>query len=212
MAKELKVHGLMNVQFAVQNETVYVLEVNPRASRGRRRLSESDRRPVAQTRGENHGGENACGTGLHQGDRAGALLREGSGLPIYPLSRHRYRARAGDEVDGRSDGYRCGPWPRVCKGADGHTTARCRKRGTFSSASPIVKNRAWRNWRGALSSRASPFMPPAEPRRPQRCRDSGDQTFQAERRPAQCARYDQERRAGDDHQHAEPARRRGRTR
>jgi carbamoyl-phosphate synthase large subunit len=33
MAKELKVRGLMNVQFAVQNETVYVLEVNPRASR-----------------------------------------------------------------------------------------------------------------------------------------------------------------------------------
>jgi carbamoyl-phosphate synthase large subunit len=33
MAKELKVCGLMNVQFAVQNETVFVLEVNPRASR-----------------------------------------------------------------------------------------------------------------------------------------------------------------------------------
>jgi carbamoyl-phosphate synthase large subunit len=33
MAKELEVKGLMNVQFAVQNETVYVLEVNPRASR-----------------------------------------------------------------------------------------------------------------------------------------------------------------------------------
>jgi carbamoyl-phosphate synthase large subunit len=33
MARELKVIGLMNVQFAVQNEQVYVLEVNPRASR-----------------------------------------------------------------------------------------------------------------------------------------------------------------------------------
>ena len=33
MAKELKVKGLMNVQFAVKDETVYVLEVNPRASR-----------------------------------------------------------------------------------------------------------------------------------------------------------------------------------
>ncbi len=33
MAKELKVKGLMNVQFAVQNGTVYILEVNPRASR-----------------------------------------------------------------------------------------------------------------------------------------------------------------------------------
>ena len=33
MAKELKVIGLLNIQFAVQNGDVYVLEVNPRASR-----------------------------------------------------------------------------------------------------------------------------------------------------------------------------------
>jgi carbamoyl-phosphate synthase large subunit len=33
MARALNVVGLMNVQFALQGETVYVLEVNPRASR-----------------------------------------------------------------------------------------------------------------------------------------------------------------------------------
>jgi len=33
MARELKVRGLMNVQFAVKNNEVFVLEVNPRASR-----------------------------------------------------------------------------------------------------------------------------------------------------------------------------------
>ncbi len=33
MAKELSVKGLMNVQYAVKNNIVYVLEVNPRASR-----------------------------------------------------------------------------------------------------------------------------------------------------------------------------------
>jgi carbamoyl-phosphate synthase large subunit len=33
MARELRVSGLMNVQYAVKGETVYVLEVNPRASR-----------------------------------------------------------------------------------------------------------------------------------------------------------------------------------
>ncbi len=33
MARELNVRGLMNVQFAVKGTTVYVLEVNPRASR-----------------------------------------------------------------------------------------------------------------------------------------------------------------------------------
>jgi carbamoyl-phosphate synthase large subunit len=33
MARELNVVGLMNTQFAIQNEEIYVLEVNPRASR-----------------------------------------------------------------------------------------------------------------------------------------------------------------------------------
>lgn len=33
IARELKVKGLMNIQFVVQNEIAYVLEVNPRASR-----------------------------------------------------------------------------------------------------------------------------------------------------------------------------------
>src|SRR5437016_9863089 len=33
MARELYVRGLMNVQFAVKGEDVYVLEVDPRASR-----------------------------------------------------------------------------------------------------------------------------------------------------------------------------------
>ncbi|HAR64807.1 MAG TPA: carbamoyl phosphate synthase large subunit [Lentisphaeria bacterium] len=33
LARELKVVGLMNVQYAIQNDDVYILEVNPRASR-----------------------------------------------------------------------------------------------------------------------------------------------------------------------------------
>ena len=33
LAKKLEVHGLMNIQFAVKNEELFVIEVNPRASR-----------------------------------------------------------------------------------------------------------------------------------------------------------------------------------
>ncbi len=33
LAGELQVIGLMNIQYAVKNEVLYVLEVNPRASR-----------------------------------------------------------------------------------------------------------------------------------------------------------------------------------
>ena len=43
LAKALNVVGLMNVQYAVQGETVYILEVNPRASRTHDRLSTGHR-------------------------------------------------------------------------------------------------------------------------------------------------------------------------
>jgi carbamoyl-phosphate synthase large subunit len=33
LARALKVHGLMNVQYAIQDDDIYVIEVNPRASR-----------------------------------------------------------------------------------------------------------------------------------------------------------------------------------
>jgi carbamoyl-phosphate synthase large subunit len=48
LARALKVIGLMNVQYAVQNGTVYVLEVNPRASRTVPYVSKSTGVPLAK--------------------------------------------------------------------------------------------------------------------------------------------------------------------
>ena len=48
MAKALNVVGLMNTQFAVQGDTVYVLEVNPRASRTVPYVSKATGRPLAK--------------------------------------------------------------------------------------------------------------------------------------------------------------------
>ncbi len=48
MAKELNVKGLMNVQFAVKDDIVYVLEVNPRASRTVPFVSKSIGVPLAK--------------------------------------------------------------------------------------------------------------------------------------------------------------------
>ena len=48
MAKALNVIGLMNVQFAVQNEEIFVLEVNPRASRTVPFVSKAIGRPLAK--------------------------------------------------------------------------------------------------------------------------------------------------------------------
>jgi carbamoyl-phosphate synthase large subunit len=48
MAKALDVRGLMNVQFAVKDEVVYVLEVNPRASRTVPFVSKAIGQPLAK--------------------------------------------------------------------------------------------------------------------------------------------------------------------
>ena len=48
MARELRVCGLMNVQYAVKDEVVYVLEVNPRASRTVPFVSKAIGRPLAK--------------------------------------------------------------------------------------------------------------------------------------------------------------------
>jgi carbamoyl-phosphate synthase large subunit len=48
LAKELGVRGLMNIQFAVQKDTVYVLEVNPRASRTVPFVSKAIGKPLAK--------------------------------------------------------------------------------------------------------------------------------------------------------------------
>jgi carbamoyl-phosphate synthase large subunit len=48
MARALKVVGLMNVQFAVQDGRIYVLEVNPRASRTVPYVSKATSRPLAK--------------------------------------------------------------------------------------------------------------------------------------------------------------------
>ncbi|MFN9387941.1 MAG: carbamoyl-phosphate synthase large subunit, partial [Betaproteobacteria bacterium] len=48
LARGLNVVGLMNVQFAIQGETVFVLEVNPRASRTVPYVSKATGRPLAK--------------------------------------------------------------------------------------------------------------------------------------------------------------------
>ncbi|WDP90627.1 MAG: carbamoyl-phosphate synthase large subunit [Desulfobacter sp.] len=48
IAKELKVKGLMNIQFGIMNDTVYIIEVNPRASRTIPFVSKSIGVPLAK--------------------------------------------------------------------------------------------------------------------------------------------------------------------
>jgi carbamoyl-phosphate synthase large subunit len=64
MAKELNVVGLMNVQFAIQGETVYVLEVNPRASRTVPYVSKATGVPLAKVAARCMAGQSLASQGV----------------------------------------------------------------------------------------------------------------------------------------------------
>ena len=64
MARELNVRGLMNVQFAVKGEDVYVLEVNPRASRTVPFVSKAIGVPLAKLAAKVMTGKTLCELGF----------------------------------------------------------------------------------------------------------------------------------------------------
>ena len=66
MALELGVRGLMNVQYAVVNEEVYVIEVNPRASRTVPFVAKAIGRPVAQLAARVMAGKTLADVGFTQ--------------------------------------------------------------------------------------------------------------------------------------------------
>jgi carbamoyl-phosphate synthase large subunit len=65
IALELGVVGLMNVQFAVQDDRVYVLEVNPRASRTVPFVSKATGRPLAKIAAKVMAGKTLDELGIH---------------------------------------------------------------------------------------------------------------------------------------------------
>ena len=65
MALALKVRGLMNVQFAVKGRDIYVLEVNPRASRTVPFVSKATTRPLAKIGARVMAGISLSDQGIH---------------------------------------------------------------------------------------------------------------------------------------------------
>jgi len=99
----LNVRGLMNVQFAVKGEDVYVLEVNPRASRTVPFVSKAIVY-AGETGGEDYGGKTLRELGFTKEIVPKHFSRERSRLPVSALSRRRHFVGPGNEVDRRSDG------------------------------------------------------------------------------------------------------------
>jgi carbamoyl-phosphate synthase large subunit len=65
LALELGVRGLMNVQFAIKDEKVYVIEVNPRASRTVPFVSKATGRPLAKIAAQIIAGKSLDELGIH---------------------------------------------------------------------------------------------------------------------------------------------------
>ncbi len=84
IARALKVVGLMNAQFAIKDDVVYVLEVNPRASRTVPYLSKATGVPLAKIAARLMAGETLPSLGLTGDlDVAGVFVK----TPVFPFVR-----------------------------------------------------------------------------------------------------------------------------
>jgi len=66
LAHGLKVRGLMNVQFAIQDGEVFILEVNPRASRTVPFVAKTTGLPIAKIAARLMAGETLAGIGVKE--------------------------------------------------------------------------------------------------------------------------------------------------
>jgi carbamoyl-phosphate synthase large subunit len=94
LALALKVIGLMNVQYAIQRETVYVLEVNPRASRTVPYVSKATGVPLAKVAARLMVGRRLSDMNLpvvHHNGVAEIVVREYFSVksPVFPFNKFR---------------------------------------------------------------------------------------------------------------------------
>ncbi|MBM3781738.1 MAG: carbamoyl-phosphate synthase large subunit [Acidobacteria bacterium] len=84
IARALKVVGLMNVQYAIKDDTVYVLEVNPRASRTVPYLAKATGVPLAQLAARVMAGRTLASLGLTDDlQPTGVFVKS----PVFPFVR-----------------------------------------------------------------------------------------------------------------------------
>src|SRR5687767_11211508 len=84
VARALKVVGLMNAQFAIKDDTVYVLEVNPRASRTVPYLSKATGVPLAKVAAKVMAGRTLAELGFNKDlEVAGVFVKS----PVFPFVR-----------------------------------------------------------------------------------------------------------------------------
>ena len=82
LARNLSVVGLMNIQYAIKDGKLYVLEVNPRASRTIPFVSKAIGVPLAKLATKVMLGKTLKELGIYQSAKTEACLRQRSGFPL----------------------------------------------------------------------------------------------------------------------------------
>jgi len=83
LAKKIGVRGLMNVQFAVKDDEIYVIEVNPRASRTVPFVAKSTGRPIAKVAARIMAGEKLGAFDLSENGGGHISIKEA----VFPFAR-----------------------------------------------------------------------------------------------------------------------------
>ena len=165
LAKALKVKGLMNIQFAVKNGDIYVLEVNPRASRTVPYVSKATGRPLAKIAARCMVGQSLKKQGVRGEIVPDYYSVKEAVFPFIKFPGRGHHARPGDEIHRRGHGR--GPQLRrgVLQVADRRRRRDSRAAGAFSSACATPTRRASSPWRAISPATVSRSWPRAAPRR-----------------------------------------------
>ena len=170
LARALKVVGLMNVQYAIQRDKVFVIEVNPRASRTVPYVSKATGVPLAKIAARLMTGRKLrefLPENIERGSRSRhrqLLLCEVAGLSLGQVSRRRHRAGPGDEVHRRSDGRGRQLRRGLRQSANRRRTDAADHRDGLHQRQRSRQALHGRSWRGASSSWASALSPRMAPR------------------------------------------------
>jgi carbamoyl-phosphate synthase large subunit len=116
LAKALNVVGLMNVQFAIQSGVIYMLEVNPRASRTVPFVSKATGIPLAKVAARVMTGKSLA----NRADRraySDLFLGQRGGVPVHQVPGSRSDPGSRDEIHRRGDGHGSHLRRGLCQGA-----------------------------------------------------------------------------------------------
>ncbi len=201
LAEALDVRGLMNIQFAVKDGEVYVLEVNPRASRTVPFVSKATGVPGPGC-GPGHGRQDPGRAGRSPTEPVPTYVSvKESRLPVRQVPRRRHHPRPRDAVHRRGHGHR----PRLPRRLRQEPARRLQpppRSGTvFFSVAARDRKAAVPIASQARRAGLQPHVHRRHRRRARRARHRGRNRPQDPRRPTQPARPPGQRRHRPDRQH-----------